>query len=980
MKSSLPLRMVFMLLLFLLVSSLSAQKHEWKEATAGGYTYRYVTNDPMQTRFYTLKNGLQFIASVNKKEPRIQTLFAVRAGSNTDPSTNTGLAHYLEHLLFKGTDKFGSLDWAKEKPLLDQIEQLYEKYNKTTDENQRKEIYKEIDRVSGEAAKYAIANEYSKMIDGMGGLGSNAHTWYEETVYEGDIPTASIDKFLALQSERFRNPVLRMFHTELEAVYEEKNRVLDNDGRKSFYAALESLFPTHNYGLQTTIGTIEHLKNPSLKEIRKYYDTYYVPNNMALIFSGDFNPDEVVAKVDAAFSYMKPKAFDEYNPAPEAPMTASIEKHVYGPAAENVTISFRAPGAMDYRGSVLVTVVDELLVNGKAGLVDLNVNKQQRILNGSSTVARYKDYAIPQLIGAPKDGQTLEEVRDILLSQVELMKMGSFDESLIKAIANKYKLAEIQQLEQNFPRANDLMDSFIQTRGNDWNERVSLVENISKVTKKEVMDFVNQHYKYYVVVYKHKGQDKNLVKVDKPPITPVTINSNVQSDFARSINEMKVAPVSPQWLDYDKGIQKDKIGSADFLYVQNNDNDLFRLYYRFDMGSFNNKLLPLAANYLQYLGTDQYTADQISTELFQLASNFTMSSNGELTTVTLTGLKENLDKSITLLEHVLTNCKADVKAWSDLKQRMQKSRSNSKLSRPAISQSLYNYAQYGPTNPFNNVLTNEELDKVKPEDLVQLLHDLFKFKHTVIFYGPQTQKEMKAKVKQLHKIPAIFTTYPVATTFSIEKRERPQVLFVDYDMVQAEVYWVMNPHMYDPAYTPVIELYNRYFGSGMGSIVFQTIRESQALAYSTFGFMITPDRKDKPYFMIAYVGTQADKISQAISSMDGLLGELPHSEKIFLSSKDNLKKEIETERISQDGIIFSYLTAKRMGLNDDDRRVIYQSIDKMTFDDLKKFQHDWLEGKPFTYCVIASEKKVNPDDLKKYGDVKKVSLQELFGY
>ena len=283
------------------------QEFQWKETTKNGYTYKYVTNDPTHARFYTLKNGLTVILSPTNKEPRIQGYVAIKAGSKTDPKTNTGLAHYLEHMLFKGTDKYGTLDWKKEKAELKKIDALYEQYHDTTNDTQRKAIYKKIDSISGVASKYAIANEYDKMMTEMGGQDTNAFTSFEKTVYTDDIPSSSLDKYIAVQAERFRNPVLRIFHTELEAVYEEKNRSLDNDSDLIYEVLFRNLFKKHNYGLQTTIGTIEHLKNPSLIGIRNYFNTYYVPNNMAIILSGDFNPDETIAKIDKAFAYMKPK-------------------------------------------------------------------------------------------------------------------------------------------------------------------------------------------------------------------------------------------------------------------------------------------------------------------------------------------------------------------------------------------------------------------------------------------------------------------------------------------------------------------------------------------------------------------------------------------------------------------------------------------------------------------------------------------------
>ena len=324
-----------------IASSLSVlgQNYQWKEAESGGYSYKYVTNDPTNARFYTLKNGLNVILSPTNKEPRVQCYVAVRAGSKTDPATNTGLAHYLEHLLFKGTDKYGSLDWDKEKVELEKIDALYEKYNKTKDPAQRKEIYKEIDRVSGIASKYAIANEYDKMLSAMGAQGTNAFTSFEQTVYTDDVPANALDKYIAVQAERFHNPVLRLFHTELEAVYEEKNRSLDSDGSLVFETLLSNVFKKHNYGQQTTIGTVEHLKNPSLKEIRKYFNTYYVPNNMAVILSGDFNPDTAIAKIDKAFSYMKYKEVPQYTFEKEDPITTPIIKEVVGPDAESVTMA-----------------------------------------------------------------------------------------------------------------------------------------------------------------------------------------------------------------------------------------------------------------------------------------------------------------------------------------------------------------------------------------------------------------------------------------------------------------------------------------------------------------------------------------------------------------------------------------------------------------------------------------------------------------
>lgn len=977
------LKRVVLVLLFAcsILGATAQEKYQWKEATSGGYTYKYVTNDPMKARFYTLKNGLTVILSVNKKEPRIQTLIGTRAGSNNDPKDHTGLAHYLEHLLFKGTEKFGSLDWAKEKPLINEISDLYDKYNKTTDPAARKAVYHAIDSVSGIAAKYAIANEYDKMMAGMGAQGTNAHTWVEETIYEEDIPSNAIDKYLAVQAERFRDPVFRLFHTELEAVYEEKNRGLDNDGRKVYETMLAALFPTHNYGQQSTIGTVEHLKNPNLKVIRDFYNTYYVPNNMAIVMAGDFDPDYVIKTIDQQFGYMKAKPVKEYKPAPEAPITSPVVKEVYGPDAESIEIAFRTPGALDTKSTLIQGVISAILQNGKAGLLDLNINKQQKVLNAGVSNLTLKDYSVFGLSGKAKQGQTLDEVKSLLLSQLDILKKGDFDESLVKAIVNNYKLSEIQSLESNNDRATSLMDAFIKSRAKNWTSDVAFVDEMGNVTKKQIVDFANKYFgNNYVIVYKRKGEDKNIQKVEKPAITPVEVNREAQSPFLVKIAEMPATPVKPQWLDYQKDIQKSSIGSADVLYVQNKDNGLFRLYYRFDVGNWNDKKLALAAQYLQFLGTDKYSAEQISKEFYNIACNFNVSATNENTTISITGLQENFDKAVSLFEHIIANCQPNEAALAALKGRIQKARTDSKLNKGAILKGLNSYAMYGPNNPFNYSLSQAELEAITATELVNILHSLTNYKHTIIYWGPKSLDEATADIKKLHTLPASFTPAPPAVVFTKTNQDKNQVLFTNYDMVQTEVNWLRNNDAYDPAKTGLISLFNSYFGGGMGSLVFQTIRESKALAYSTYAVYYSPDKKGERYSTLAYVGSQADKMNDAIEAMNGLMNDLPRSDKLLATAKEGMKQDIETERITNDGIIFSYLAAKKLGLDYDIRKQVYESIDGMTFDNVKQFHNQYLANKPYTYCILASEAKINQDDLKKYGEVKKLSLEEIFGY
>ncbi|WP_118974346.1 M16 family metallopeptidase [Taibaiella koreensis] len=1010
-------------------------KYKWEQGSSGGYDYKYVSGDPMKTRFYTLKNGLTVILTENKKEPRIAMKIAVRTGSNNDPRDHTGLAHYLEHLLFKGTEDFGTTDYAKEKPYLDRVEALYETYGQTKDNEQRKAIYREIDSVSGLAAKISIAGEYNKMMSDLGSQGTNAGTWLESTVYDENVPSSALNKLLRIQADRFRNPVLRLFHTELEAVYEEKNRALDNDDRKLLYALHENLFPTTNYGQQTTIGTIEHLKNPSIKAIKAYYEKYYVPNNMAVILAGDFNTDAAIKLIDQYFAYMKPKAVSSYEHAPEPEVKGPIVTEIFGPSAERVQIGFRTgpegsrerllvdiTGAILFNGEaglidlnlnkqqkvlsasaervqigfrtgpegsrerLLVDITGAILFNGEAGLIDLNLNKQQKVLSASAGLDfPYKDYGIFKLSASARQNQSLEEVKDLLLSQVALIKKGDFDESLLKAIVANQKLSQIRGLSSNDNRVEQLSTAFINNRGEGWYKDVAYIDDLSKVTKQEIVAFANQFFKEdnYTVLYKRKGEDKNIVKVEKPAITPVETNAGLQSAYIKKINEMPSTPVAPLWIDYDKAIGKAQLGPADMLYVPNKNNDLFSLYYRFDMGQWNNKKLSVASNYLSFLSTDKYTSEQISKAFYDIACSYNISVDQEFTTVTISGLQENFEKAVQLFEHIITHCQPNEDALAALKGRMQKSRADYKLNKNAIIGGLYYYATYGAKNPFNYTLTNEELNNLNSEELIKSLHDLLLYKHTVMYYGPAALDKTTALLQRHHPLPEHFLPYPGGIAFTRSQQTANQVLFANYDMVQSEIRWVRNTGPYSPEEELTVDLFNNYFGagaSGMDNLVFKTIRGSKALAYATGAYYMTPNKKEDPYSFFGYVGTQADKTNDAIAGMNDLINSMPESKNDFESAKASLKSALETDRIVDEGILGSYLNARRKGISYDIRKVKYENLGKISFADISNFEQKRLSGKPYTYCIVASDKKIAVADLKQHGEVKTLSLEEIFGY
>ncbi|GHE42462.1 M16 family metallopeptidase [Sphingobacterium griseoflavum] len=971
---------VFASLLFIWVGTSAQQKKfEWKEAIEDGYTYRYVSNDPTQARFYKLKNGLTVILSPSKKQPRIQTYIATKAGSKTDPKDHTGLAHYLEHMLFKGTDKFGTLDWSEEKPLLAKIDALYEQYNSTSDEQKRKAIYRQIDSVSGEAAKFAIPNEYDKLMSNMGSEGTNAFTSFEQTVYIEDIPNNVVDKYLAVQAERFRSPVLRLFHTELEAVYEEKNIGLDNDGRKAVEAMFEAIFPNNNYGKQTVIGTVEHLKNPSLRAIRDYYDTYYVPNNMGVIMSGDFEPAEMIQKIERAFSYMKPKEVPAYTFDREKVIEQPIIREVKGPNAEFLFLGFRFPGAASEDAQML-NLMANILTNGSAGMIDLDLVKSQKLLGAGAFPYVLKDYSMLILQGNPSQGQSLEDVRNLLLAELTKLRNGEFSDELITSIINNERKEQISRNESYKSRAEELMSAF--TSDLDWAKELGYTDRLSKLTKKDVVEFANKYLndRNYVVVYKRQGLDTAVVKVEKPAITPITVNRDSQSEFLKAVNALPEQAIQPVWLDYDKEVLKGKLGDIDVLSVQNKDNTLFSLSYQYPIGKWDNKLLALAVDYFEFLGTKDKSSEDFSKSFYRLASDFSVSAGNEESRISISGLDEHFDQTVLLIQDLLRNCVVDEVAFQAYLSRLKKSRSNAKENKGSIMEGLRAYAKYGPQNPFNYTFSDAELDQLKAADLVKILHDLVNTKHTILYYGPREVNQLLTTLPKLKLDKGSYVDVRRGAGFKELATTENSVLFAHYDMKQAEVFWFRNSELYQATNTPVISLFNNYFGGGMGSIVFQTIRESKALAYSTYAYYGQPQKKENHYIVGAYIGTQTDKFNEAIAGMNELLNELPESPLALETAKVSLMKSLASERITNAGILNSYIGAKRLGNETDIRKSVYEQAPKLDYADLKAFHNKELSNKPYVYCIVGDQESLTAEQLNKMGKVQKLTLQEIFGY
>lgn len=960
-------------------------------ACGSKYSYETVPGDPMGTKIYTLDNGLKVYMTVNKEKPRLQTYIAVKVGAKNDPSETTGLAHYFEHLMFKGSEKFGTSDYAAEKPLLDQIEQEFEKYRLITDESERAAAYKIIDSLSYEASKYAIPNEYDKLMAAIGAQGTNAYTSYDQTVYVEDIPSNQIETWAKIQADRFENNVIRGFHTELETVYEEKNMSLTQDSRRVLEAMLAELFPNHPYGQQSVLGTQEHLKNPSITNIKNYHKEWYVPNNIAICVSGDFNPDEFVEIIEKYWSGFKPNENLKKLEFPqEQPLTEPVKVVLEGQEAPFIYLAWRLPAAKSEDMPVL-TVMENILNNGKTGLIDVNINQAQKVLGGAGGgVQAFTDHSCFLLTARPKHGQTLDQVQELLLEQIEKLKKGEFDEGMIASVVNNYKRYEMQNMQENSFRADQFVTSFIYEI--PWANMVAELDNMAKVTKEDVVAAANKYLTDgYVSIHKVQGKAPETAAISKPKITPILTNRDKQSAYLLEIQAEAAAaqPIEPVFVDFGKEMAKGKTRNGmEVLYVKNNSNDLFELEFVIDFGSKDNKVISYAAGYFGYLGTAEKTADEINQELYALACDANVSVAGEKIYVSVYGLSENMEAALAIIEDKIANAAGDDAILANYKADMFRYRANSKTNQRNCYSALVQYVSYGKDNPVTYDLSNKEIQALTSDQLIAELQNAMGYEQIVTYYGPKEISEVVEVVDKYHNVPDELKKYPKNENIRLQPVDGPKVVIAPYNAKQIYMISYSNTgEKFDPAAdgtNAMVRMYNEYFGGGMNSIVFQEMREARGLAYSANARYVAPSKAGDPYTFTTFIATQNDKMMDAVNAFDEIINQMPVSEAAFGIAKENVVATHRTQRLLGSDVINYYLNLKKQGYDCtvDPRKEMFEMVQQYTLQDVVKFQKEVIKDRKYVIGILGTEKDLDMKALtpEKYGKVERVSLEDIFGY
>ncbi len=948
---------------------------------AKGHVAATVPGDPTATQEYTLSNGLKVFLSVNHQSPRITAHIAVRTGSRNDPAETTGLAHYLEHIMFKGTTHFGTSNYEAERPLLDSIEARYEQYRRVADPALRKVLYHQIDSISQLAAQYNIPNEYDKLMAGIGGQGTNAYTSYDVTCYTEDIPANEVDRWARIQSDRFKNMVIRGFHTELETVYEEYNMGIASDNDKYFDAIVAKLFPGHPYGTQTTIGTQEHLKNPSITNIKNYFSNYYRPNNVAICMAGDFEPEAVIATLEKYFGDWEPNtALTRPEFAPIAPMTAPVDTTVVGQEAEFMAMAWRFDGARSLQCDTL-SVISGMLSNGTAGLMDLNLNQPMRVMQCGVWDMALNDYSMLMAYGYPIEGQPLEEVRDLMLAEVEKLKRGDFDDDLLVSVVNNAKLDYLRGLNSNRSRTSQMVDAFVNNI--PWEQEVHKIERMSHLTKQDIVDFANRHLgNGYAVVYKRLGEDTTLKKIDKPAITPIPANRDMKSAYLNGILAEEVSPIQPQFVDYSKEMTVASTGKGlPLLYKQNTDDDLFTLTYKYDFGNTADNRYETALGYLDYLGTKSMTVQQFKQQMYKLACSVSFMVSDDNIYLTLSGLSENMAQAMRLAEDLLANAKVDEEAYQGMVDLVVKARNDAKSNQDECFGRLMSYGFYGPRNSSTDIMSEQQMRDTRPADLLKLVKGLSGIQHQVMYFGPMSQQELTAQVDKIHKTAKRLAPAPAGQPYMEQEVAANEVWIAPYDAKNIYlVQYTNDGARWTPEHAPVVNMFNEYYGGGMNGIVFQEMREARGLAYSAAAAYRQPSKLGHPEYAMTYIITQNDKMMDCINAFNEIVGNMPQSQAAFDLAKESLMKKLASRRTVRGSVLNSYIQAQQLGIDYDINSLVYKALPNLTLDNIVDFERRGMAGRPYRYLILGNENELDMESLEKIGPVRRLTLEDIFGY
>jgi predicted Zn-dependent peptidase len=929
-------------------------------------------DDPMQVTVHRLKNGLTVYISTDRQKPRFNAWIGVRAGSRMDPPDSTGLAHYLEHMLFKGTDDFGTIDPKAEAPHVERVRELYGELRKAKDDAARKKILTEIDQQTQAMAAYAVPNEHSRMYGAMGIEGVNAFTSQEQTVYIGDVPSNRLNAWAAVEGERFADPVFRLFFPELEAVYEEKNLSLDNPGRRVSEALQAALFPKHPYGTQTTIGEVEHLKNPAYEDMVAYFDRWYVPNNMAIALAGDIDPERALPVLEEAFGRLRPKALSEPHAGELPPISGRVFREVRAEGEEGVTLAWHAVPAA-HEDAVALEVMDRVLDDAKVGLLNVRLELTQRVPSAGSYLSSLREAGSFFVRADARSGQTPEELEAMLLEVVRTLREGEFTEEDVTAVKLQETVRLRRRLEFPGARVSKMMSAFIEHR--DWKDVVEHDRRYQAVTRADVIRVAKKYLgDDYVVVAKRKGKPE-IPKLDKPTITPVKIDHARRSAFSKKVEAMPVTELQPDWVKEGTHYVRRPLAAGPLIAAKNERNDLFSLTYSQERGYRTAPYLCYALELLDLSGAGDDDAEALQKQLYALGTSVSTSCGAEQSSITIEGIDGKMEESLAIVDRWVKDPRFDAEALDRLYDNTVSERRDGMEKDFILTMALSDYANLGKRSNWLQQPSNQRLAKAKPAELRRLIGTFFDHEHRTLYFGPRAVDEVAKVVPRGSKHRKVGA--PELRRYVRVKE--PTIYFLHKDGAKANVRFTIPRGVLARKDRPTARLLSEYLSGNMSALVFQEIRESRGLAYSAYSSYSVGRRPNDESGLFGMMSTQADKTPEAVRTFLDLLRSGEIQGERLTDAKAGIDQEYRATRIDPRWVTRWVVSWDDLGEKQDPRPWEWDTMKTLAVDDVAGFAKGFADV-PVIITIVGDRERVGLEQLETIGKVREVEAADLFGY
>jgi predicted Zn-dependent peptidase len=931
---------------------------------------------------YTLSNGLTVWLNEDHSQPKVFGAVVVKAGAKDTP--NTGIAHYFEHIMFKGTDKIGTINYEAERVLLDSISKCYDKLAKTTNAKERALIQKEINMFSIKAADYVIPNEFNRLISRYGGAQLNASTSYDYTVYFNSFSPQYIAQWAELNSERLLNPVFRMFQTELETVYEEKNMYSDALGRSAIDSLMSRFFHPHPYAYPI-IGSTEHLKNPKLSDMQAFFENYYVASNMGLILSGDFDTETTLPILEKTFSRIREGKAPVRETVDIPPFEGEERWHVRFPIpiVAGSGYAFRGVPA-NHKDQAALNIVTGLLNNSNGtGYFDkLMVNR--KLMAAMTMNESFNEAGFIAIISVPKlVFQSVASASRLIRKEVERIKAGDFSDELFNSQKLEQKRKYVSRLEEINSRSEMMITLFSQ--GKSWDNYMREIERIDELTKEDIINVARKYFTddhLYVTKKTGKYPKDNLPKPKYLPVVPKNLDAS--SDYAATLAKLPVREVQPRFLDFKNDVKIIPLAPLVKLYASANPvNNIFTLDISFGIGKIVEPELVQLTSYLPLLGTEQLSFDDFRGRLQTLGSSLNFEVDNNRFLIKISGFDENFSETITLVSSFLQNVKPEDKKMKQLVDEEKVMKKTFFKSTESLAQALLEKVRYGEKSLFLNKYSLGDIEKLKGKDLTRVFRFVQKVACDLYYCGTLPVDTVVGHIKENIRMEDVEIPSKSPAYRPLLDYREPCIYFCDVpDASQSIIYSYIKgtPAKDREDYRNIARLFSAYFGGDMSSLMFQEIREFRSFAYLTQGrySQLPLNFWDKPGALTTMLSTQSDKTTDALAVLDSLLRNMPIRPERLPAVKQSLLNQISYDYPTFRKIPGKIASFINEGHTADPNISMMEQLPRMEMSDIVRFYEENIKGKPVIHIIIGNSRKIDMAKLAQFGTIIKVKKDELY--